>query len=75
MKPNPDDRSDNVQRIQDNIDNTIKNINLANEVIEESDNSKEVQDMIEKNKRREESLDALRSEIKDEAMANKNNLK
>ena len=75
MKPNPDDRSDNVQRIQDNIDNTIKNINLANEVIEESDNSKEVQDMIEKNKRREESLDALRSEIKDETMANKNNLK
>ena len=75
MKPNPDDRSDNVQRIQDNIDNTIKNINLANELIEESDNYKEVQDMIEKNKRREESLDALRSEIKDEAMANKNNLK
>ena len=45
MKSNPDDRSDNVERIQENINNTIKNINLANEVIAESNNSKEIENM------------------------------
>ena len=75
MKSNPDDRSDNVERIQENIDNTIKNINLANEVIAESNNSKEIENMKERNQRREESLEAMRSEIKEEAMANKNHMK
>lgn len=75
MKPKPDDRSDNVERIQENIDNTIKNINLANEVIAESNNSKEIENMKERNQRREESLEAMRSEIKEEAMANKNHMK
>lgn len=75
MKPKPDDRSDNVERIQENINNTIKNINLANEVIAESNNSKEIENMKERNQRREESLEAMRSEIKEEAMANKNHMK
>ena len=75
MKSNPDDRSDNVERIQENINNTIKNINLANEVIAESNNSKEIENMKERNQRREESLEAMRSEIKEEAMANKNHMK
>ena len=34
MKHNPDDRRDNVQRIQANISDTIKNIHLADEMIE-----------------------------------------
>lgn len=34
MKRNPDDRSDNVERIQENIDNTIRNMELAEEIIE-----------------------------------------
>lgn len=33
-KPNPDDRRDNVEKIQFNIDNTIKNYRLAKEMIE-----------------------------------------
>ena len=74
MNPKPDDRSDNVQRIQDNINNTIKNINLANDVIAKSNDPNEVQNMKERNERREEALSAMRSEIKEEAMANKNNM-
>lgn len=74
MNPKPDDRSDNVQRIQDNIDNTLKNINLANEMIEKSNDPNEVQNMKERNERREEALEKMRSEIREEALANKNNI-
>lgn len=74
MNPKPDDRSDNVQRIQDNIDNTLKNINLANEMIEKSNDPNEVQNMKERNERREEALEKMRSEIREEALANKNNM-
>lgn len=74
MNAKQDDRSDNVERIQENIDNIIKNINLANEVIAKSDNPEEIKNMKQRNERREEALDAMRSEIKDEAMANKNNM-
>ena len=38
MNAKPDDRSDNVERIQENINNTVNNIRLANDVIEKSDN-------------------------------------
>ena len=71
MKNKPDDRSDNVERIQENINNVIENINLANDMIEKTDDQKTVNDLEEKNQRREKSLTALRNEIKDEAMANK----
>lgn len=70
MKAKPDDRSDNVERIQNNIDNTIKNINLANEVIAKSDCNEEIQNMKQRNERREVALEKMRSEIKDEAMNN-----
>lgn len=70
MKNKPDDRSDNVERIQNNIDNTIKNINLANEVIAKSDCNEEIQNMKQRNERREVALEKMRSEIKDEAMNN-----
>lgn len=70
MKNKPDDRSDNVERIQDNIDNTIKNINLANEVIAKSDCNEEIQNMKQRNERREVALEKMRNEIKDEAINN-----
>jgi len=68
MRTKPDDRRDNVDRIQHTIDNTIENFRLAEEAIEESDdeNYKEVSEQ--KNHRREESLDSLKTEIKDEAI-------
>lgn len=74
MCPNPDDRSDNVQKLQENINNTLKNINLANDVISKSNDPAEVQNMKERNAKREEALEALRSEIREEAVANKNNM-
>lgn len=74
MNPKPDDRSDNVQRIQENIDNTLKNISLANEMIAKSNNPDEIQNMKGRNARREEALDKMRCEIRDEALANKNNM-
>lgn len=67
MKHNPDNRKDNVDRIQNNIDSTIKNINLADEMIEETSDEKMKNSLIEKNKRRQQALDGLRKEIKDEA--------
>ncbi|EOR20492.1 Small, acid-soluble spore protein Tlp [bioreactor metagenome] len=70
MKNNPDDRSDNVERIQRNINSTLENINLANEMMSKTDDQKTIKDLEERNKRREKSLKGLRKEIKDEAIAN-----
>ncbi len=67
MKHNPDDRRDNVERIQRNINSTVENIRLANETLEETDNDKTKREIIEKNNRRQEALEGMRKEIKDEA--------
>ena len=75
MNAKPDDRSDNVERIQENINNTVKNIRLANEVIEKSDNPQEIENMMERNKRRKVALDNMRCEIKEEARARENSMK
>ncbi|AGF59078.1 MULTISPECIES: small acid-soluble spore protein Tlp [Clostridium] len=68
MKNKPDDRRDNVDRIQYNIDKTILNCELADEMIAKTDDSKMKQTLEEKNERREEALEAMRKEIKDEAL-------
>lgn len=68
MKHNPDDRSDNVERIQFNIDNTIRNIDLAEDIIAETDDPKTKKALQEKNERREEALARMRVEIRDEAL-------
>ena len=54
MKNKPDDRSNNAHRIQSNISDTIKNIHLANEMIEVTDDEK--------------TKDALKEELKDETI-------
>lgn len=69
MKAKPDNRKDNVERIQRNINNTIKNMELADEMIEKTDDPKMRDVLEEKNERRRASLDAMRSEIRDEAKA------
>ena len=71
MKPNPDDRRDNVERIQKNIDMTIHNIEAAEEMIEKTDNPKTKEDLRAKNERRENALEGFRNEIKEEADARK----
>ncbi len=67
MKRNPDNRADNVQHLQNNIDGTVRNIRKANEMIRATDNDKTKEELTSKNERREEALNAFRSEIKDEA--------
>lgn len=74
-KPKPDDRRDNVDKIQFNIDNTIQNHRETEEMISKIDDEKMKKDLEEKNKRREESLESMRSEIRDEAIAKENGYK
>ncbi len=70
-KPKPDDRSDNVERIQANINHTIKNMELADELIEKTDDSKMAKTLEEKNDRRRDALEGFRAEIRDEALDQK----
>lgn len=73
-KPKPDDRSDNVEKLQDMVQNTIENIEAAHETMQFA--SPEEREKIEaKNKRREESIQGMREEIKDEAAARENGYK
>lgn len=72
MKSKPDDRTDNVGRIQDNINNTILNCRSACKKISETDDPKIKDDLTEKNKRREEALESMKKEIQDEANDKKN---
>lgn len=76
MKKNkPDDRRDNVERIQKNINMTIHNIELADEMIAKTNDEKMKKDLKEKNKRRIDALDGMREEIRDEAIDRKNGYK
>lgn len=63
----PDDRRDNVKKIQYNIDRTIHNMEAAEEMIEETSNEATKQQLIDKNARRRQALNAMRQEIRDEA--------
>ena len=71
MKNHPDDRRDNVEKIQNNIDNTIQNMEAAKEIIAVTDNEKTQKNLKEKNKRRGEALDSMKVEIQDEAKDSK----
>jgi len=75
MKNKPDDRTDNVDRIQYNIDRTILNCELADEMIAKTDDPKMKQALEDKNERRLESLQAMREEIRDEALDQKKGYK
>ena len=69
MKHKPDDRRDYLDILQENINNTLENIRLAEETMSESDNEEMNQDIAAKNQRRKEALKNMRHEIKDEAEA------
>ena len=70
-RPNPDDRSDNVEKLQSMVQNTIENIEEAQDTLQFA-NPEERERIEAKNLRREESINALRNEIKDEAQAREN---
>lgn len=75
MKNKPDDRRDNVDRIEENIGHTIQNIEKAEEMIQITDDQKTKETLMEKNKRREEALNGMREEIRDEAIDKENGYK
>ncbi|MCG8395057.1 small acid-soluble spore protein Tlp [Bacillus atrophaeus] len=70
-QPNPDDRSDNVEKLQDMVQNTIENIEEAEESMKNA-SGEDKQRIKEKNAKRNESLEAFRSEIQDESQAREN---
>ena len=72
MKNKRDDRRNNVDRIQKNIDMTIHNIELAEEMIEKTSDKKMKKTLSDKNIRRRKALDGMRHEIRDEAVHRKN---
>lgn len=66
----PDDRSDNVQKLQRMIHNTEDNLREARDFYKAHDESmsEETKKQIkEKNARREDSISSFRKELKDEA--------
>lgn len=74
-KPNPDDRRDNVEKIQYAIDHTISNYRETKDLINETDDPEERKKLIEKQQRRLDSLEGKRKEIREEAIARENNYK
>ncbi|MGF2615968.1 small acid-soluble spore protein Tlp [Rossellomorea vietnamensis] len=71
-RPNPDDRSDNVEKLQSKVFHTIQNMERAEESMAYTDSEEQLQSIQSKNERRRESIDAFRSELKDEAAFQKN---
>ncbi|KFL16640.1 small acid-soluble spore protein Tlp [Geobacillus stearothermophilus] len=67
-RPKPDDRSDNVEKLQEMVQNTIENIEKAEETMQFA-SPEEREKIREKNRRREEAITAMRAEIKDETAA------
>ncbi|MBB6669168.1 small acid-soluble spore protein Tlp [Cohnella nanjingensis] len=68
----PDDRSDNVEKLQESVQNTIGNLEESQEYLDEHADEispEESSTLREKNERRRESISAQRSEIEDEANA------
>ncbi|MFK2825124.1 small acid-soluble spore protein Tlp [Bacillus sp. B190/17] len=70
-KPNPDDRSNNVERLQNAVENTKENMRKAEETMMNAAPA-EQQAIREKNARREESIAGMQAEIQDEMNAREN---
>ncbi len=65
----PDDRSDNVEKLQNMIDNTMENIRESRDYLKAHGDEmepREKSNLEAKNQRREESIEGFRSEIQDE---------
>ncbi|RHW38471.1 small acid-soluble spore protein Tlp [Lysinibacillus yapensis] len=66
QKPNRDDRSDNVEKLQAMVQNTLENIEAAEETMAFSSEEEKAK-IQSKNDRRKQALEGFREEIKDEA--------
>ncbi|MBS4221844.1 small acid-soluble spore protein Tlp [Lederbergia citrea] len=69
--PKPDDRSDNVEKLQEMVFNTIENMEEAEASMQFSDGEQKA-NIEQKNERRRESIEGMREEIKDEAASQEN---
>lgn len=67
--PKPDDRSDNVEKLQSMVQNTLENMYEAEESLRfaSGEQREKVQS---KNERRKQAIEGMREEIKDEARHN-----
>ncbi|MEJ8547955.1 small acid-soluble spore protein Tlp [Brevibacillus borstelensis] len=66
----PDNRSDNVEKLQEMIQNSMENIRETRDYLNvhgDEISAEEKAGLEQKNERREESIEGFRSEIKDEA--------
>lgn len=66
----PDDRSDNVARLQNAIEDTMGNLREAEDFLKahgDAMHPEDKRDIEAKNRRREEAIEGFRAEIKDEA--------
>lgn len=66
----PDDRSDNVSKLQEMVQDTVQNLHEAEDYLTEHADeitSEERSSIEEKNARRQDSISSFRSEIRDEA--------
>jgi len=66
-KPNPDDRSDNVEKLQEMVQNTMANMEEAEETLNGNVDGTDREAVQAKNARREEAIEGMRREIVDEA--------
>jgi small acid-soluble spore protein (thioredoxin-like protein) len=69
----PDDRSDNVEKLQEMVQNTIDNLEEAEDYLDEHADEISPQErhaIEEKNENRRRSIRGFRNEIKDEAHRN-----
>jgi len=64
-KPKPDDRSDNAEKLEEMIGDTLSNIDETEERMEKAP-EKEKETLEKKNKRRKEAVEGFRDEIQDE---------
>lgn len=66
----PDNRKNNVERLQQMVENTKENIEAAEETMHNLDVTSEDREAIEaKNQRREQSIESFKAEIADEQAA------
>lgn len=67
--PNPDDRSDNVEHLQEHIRDTLENIREADDYLRAHGHEmrpEDRRDVEAKNGRRERAIEGFRDEIRDE---------
>ncbi|WP_285766872.1 small acid-soluble spore protein Tlp [Peribacillus sp. SI8-4] len=67
-KHNQDDRSDNVEKLQDAIHNTEQNMTAANDTLSFS-SAEDKKAITAKNERRKASIEAMKEEVQDEQEA------